>query len=190
MKNALRACILIIFFVSCKTAEFGVTCIDINGMVYDFENRPVPGYEISVGPKLKSVSDITGRFTIQKVPAGTYEVLGRRELYESYRGTLELTDKKQIVHIRVPSATQLLDLADKELTENRLDSAERLIDRANGTGIHTTESVFYTAVLKFRKHDTDGAILLLEELIASGVDDVYAVQFLAVLKKTKAVSNE
>ena len=36
-------------FISCKTAEFGFKTTDVNGMVYDFSNRPVAYCEISLG---------------------------------------------------------------------------------------------------------------------------------------------
>lgn len=187
-KNSLVFYILLLFS-SCKTAEFGGSTMDVNGMMYDFENRPISGYEINIGSKYSSVSDITGRFTIQKVPIGTYEVRGKRLNYESYQGELVLKDKKQIVYIRVPSATQLLDLADKALVENNVKEAANYVERADKTGMRSTESLFYAAVILFRRNDYKGAIYILEQLIVSGTNDAYVVQFLNDLKKICGVED-
>ncbi|HKL86546.1 MAG TPA: carboxypeptidase-like regulatory domain-containing protein [Treponemataceae bacterium] len=191
MKKAFSFFCAIILCISCKTAEFGTQCIDVNGMVYDFVNRPVSGYEIFAGENHKTITDITGRFTLMNLPKGLYQIIGRCDNYESYSGILDLKDKKQIVYIRIPTSSQLLDLADKSLTENRLEDAESYITRAEKTGRHiTAELAFYSAVLLFRKNNNTGAIEVLKYILSTGVDDSYVKNFLNVLEKNKGNFNE
>ncbi len=190
MKRILISALILLFLVSCKTAEFGAQCIDVNGMVYDFENRPVPGYEVRLDEKRSSVTDITGRFTIGKVPVGAYQIQGTAVNYEAYGGELVLGDKRQIVYIRVPSAIQLLDLADKALTENRIEDARKYVERAESTGILTTEFLFYKAVVSFRSGDYPASLAIVDRIVSMGISDSYIIKFQADLNRIMEGANE
>lgn len=184
MKNNFQKIFLILSLLvtSCKSAEFGFHSVDTNGMVYDFENRPLSGYEVQIG-KYHAVSDITGRFLIPKIPAGNYEIYGTKLGYESYAGTITVDDIKQIVYIRVPSESQLLNLVDTALTENKIEEAENNLRRAKNTGVTNTEMQLFEAIVLFRKNDVPGAIKILEDMKASGVTDKYILLFLENLKQ-------
>jgi len=181
INKLVRILFLLVFINSCKTAEFGFQSIDTNGMVYDFENRPLAGYEVRIG-KYHAVSDITGRFLITKIPSGKYEIYGTKLGYESYTGTMTVGDIKQIVYIRVPSEKQLLDLVDTALTDNKIEEAETFLRRAKNTGVTNTEMQLFEAIVLFRKNDVKGAIKLLEDMKKSGINDKYVILFLDELK--------
>jgi hypothetical protein len=163
---------------SCKTVEFGHTVIDVNGMIYDFTNRPVPNYTIHLGDKYSSITDINGRFFISRVPAGAYSIKGEGAGYESYQGDILINDREQIVYLRVPSFSQLLDLADNALSKNQLSEAESYVWRADHIGELTTELLFYMAVIKFRQKDYAAAIDHLKTAIKLGSTDIYVEKFL------------
>ena len=95
--------VIILFFtitvISCKTAELGFKVVDINGMIYDFGNRPVAFCEVSLGRRFKSTSDINGRFTFSRVPYGKYILTGHKNGFESYSEEVTVKQKGQIVYM-------------------------------------------------------------------------------------------
>jgi len=171
--------------ISCKTAEFGFKVIDVNGMVYDFTNRPVPNYEISLGKKYKSSTDINGRFTLPKVPVGTYTVTGGKKSFENYSDEVIVKDKGQIIYIRIPSQNQLLNMADDALSANDFAAAQEMVERAYQIDHNNVEMLFYYATVKFRQREYGEAISLLESAKELGSKDVYVDRFLTVLREVQ-----
>jgi hypothetical protein len=183
IKYIIISFIIINYFYSCKTAEFGFLVIDLNGMVYDFDNKPVQNYKITIGKKYSSVTDINGRFLISKIPAGHYSLKGEKNEYETYEGDILINDRRQIVYIRVPNYNQLLGLVDTALTDNHIENAEIYAQRANAVGGLKTELLFYLAIIKFRQKDNNGAIEFLRTAVNTGSSDIYINQFLNYLLK-------
>ena len=169
--------------VSCKTAELGFKVMDINGMIYDFSNRPVPFYEISIGGRHKSTTDINGRFTLSKVPAGIYTITGYKKGFETCSEEVIIKDQGQIIYIRIPSQNQLLDMVDETLTANNYDLAGELAERAYQIDKNNIEMLFYYATIKFRQHEYDRAITFLETAKKFGSRDLYIDKFLTLLKE-------
>jgi tetratricopeptide (TPR) repeat protein len=170
----------------CKTAEFGYKAVDVNGMVYDFSNRPVSQYTIGLGENRTAVTDITGRFVIAGAPVGTYQISGDKDGYEAYRGSIDITGRGQIVYIRVPSQSQLLELADEALGGNRIDLAESFVERARQAGPESTELLFYYATVKFRQKRYDQAVTYLMKARENGSHDAYLEKFLDALLRMQA----
>lgn len=168
--------IALVLATGCKTAEFGPASVDINGMVYDFSNRPVPDYKVYIGER-ETVTDVSGRFSLRKVPVGKYSVIGAKKGYESYSGETSITGKGQIVYVRIPSEKQLLDLVDSSLANNDIPKAASYVTRAANTGAVTNECKFYSAVVLFRQCKYREAGIILEDLIESGWDDSYVRSF-------------
>jgi hypothetical protein len=180
MKKA-HIIILIVIAVglcSCKTAEFGHSVIDVNGMVYDFANRPVPNYTVRIGEGHSSITDINGRFLVARIPTGPYLLRGEGTGFESYEGDILVNNREQIVYLRVPSFGQLLNLIDDALFKNQLTEAEGYAYRASRTGGLTTELLFYMAVINFRQKDYMSAIENLRTAIKLGSTDIYVEKFL------------
>ncbi len=187
------AVIICSLFFSCKTAEFGHPMIDVNGMIYDFSNKPISNYTVTIGGEKKeytSISDINGRFYFPKVPADTYEITGSKEGYETYKDSIIIDSKEQIIYLRIPSSSQLMDLADQALTKNNLAEAESYIERASQIGIPSTELLFYSAVISFRKKAYQQAIDYLLIAKEAGSADIYVEQFLNDLKKLAEADHE
>jgi len=176
--------------LSCKTAEFGFKVININGMVYDFSNRPVPNYEISLGRKYKGSTDINGRFTLPKVPVGTYTISGCKNGYENYLDEVIVKDRGQIIYIRVPSQNQLLNMVDDALTANNFPDAEELAERAFQIDGNNIETLFYNATVSFRQQQFEKAVFFLKAATDLGSKDLYIDKFLSVLRELKELQNE
>ena len=168
---------------SCKTAEFGFKVMDLNGMVYDFSNRPVANCDVSINWWFKSITDINGRFTIPKLPFGTYTITGSKKGYEAYSEEIVIKNRGQIVYFRIPSQNQLLDLVDEALSANDLATAEELVERAYRIDNNNVEMLFYYATVKFRQNDYQEAITFLEAATDLGSKDIYIERFLEILKE-------
>ena len=181
-----KAMIVLLFSVSsCKTIEFGTERIDINGMIYDFSNRPVPNCEITLDEKYRSCTDINGRFSLPGIPADAYTITGYKNGYELYLEEIEIRDRGQIIYIRIPSQGQLNSLVDEALSANNLVMAEELAERAYKIDNRNIETLFYCAVIKFRRNDIDAAITLLENAKNLGSRDIYIEKFLNMLTEAK-----
>jgi tetratricopeptide (TPR) repeat protein len=157
----------------------GCRTLDINGMVYDFSNKPVPYYTVNLGKRrYTSTTDINGRFVLTKVRAGEYQINGDKTGYETYEGSIVIHDRGQIVYIRVPSQGQLLTLTDEALGRNELNEAEMYIQRAYQAGPASTELLFYYAAIKFRQKRYNEAIQYLQQAKNNGSKDEYVERFL------------
>ena len=86
---------------SCKTTSI-LYGVNVNGMVYDFDNRPVAGYQLQLNNDLVVVSDITGRFTFEKVKLGEYVLKGQSNAFEPYEGQVTIYDQDQVLYLRIP----------------------------------------------------------------------------------------
>jgi len=194
MKRRTVFILLICFFaalilVSCKTAEFGFKVIDLHGMVYDFSNRPVANCEISLGKRHNTVTDINGRFTLPKVPIGTYTLTGHRRGFEIYTDEVIVKDRGQIIYFRIPSQNQLLDLIDDALSSNNLVLAEELAERAYQIDKTSIEMLFYYATVKFRQEEYFLATNFLEAARSLGSRDLFIDRFLTILKELQNAEN-
>jgi len=169
--------------VSCRTTGVSGNTININGMVYDFDNRPVPYCEIQMGWWHKGVTDINGRFILPNVHAGVYPVKVTRSGYETYTEEITAKDNGLIIYLRIPSQAQLLNLADQALTANDYAAAEDLADRAYQIDKKSAEALFYRATVKFRQSEYEKAISILEDAVALGIKDIYIEKFINTLKE-------
>ena len=191
-KNNLGFFVLTVFMiaalsaVSCKTAEFGYRIFDINGMIYDFSNRPVAYCEITLGGKgLNGTSDINGRFSIPGVPVGNYSLTVQKDGYEKYSEVFFIKQRGQIIYVRLPSQNQLLDLVDEALTANNFILAEEMAERAYRIDPNNIEALFYFAAVKYRRRDYDGALTFLEAACELGSKDPYIDKFMTLLKEAR-----
>jgi tetratricopeptide (TPR) repeat protein len=164
---------------SCRSTPYGRLAVGLNGMVYDFENKPIPQYIITLDGKNEVSTDINGRFFIPRVTSGTHVIGGGRQGYESYRGELVINDRRQVVYIRVPTLAQLINLADEALSANRLEEAADFLRRAWSLEEPTTELLFYSAILSFRRGDYEKAVEYLQQAdyLGGGADE-YVRRFL------------
>ena len=176
-----------LFAVSCRTAEFGFKIIDIHGMVYDYSNRPVAHCDISLDGKYNTLTDINGRFTLVKIPVGTYTLTGLKTGFENYVDKIIIRDRGQIIYFRMPSQNQLLDLVDEALTANNFPRAGELAERAYQVDKNNIEMLFYYATVKFRQHEYHRAIYFLETARNLGSRDSFIERFLTILWRLQNV---
>jgi len=175
--------IISLLFSSCKTAEFGFKLINISGMVYDFSNRPVSNYEVALGKWYSGSTDINGRFTLLKVPLGSYQIRGSKKGYEDYTSEVIIKNKGQIIYIRIPSQNQLLSMADEALAASNFFLAEEIVERAYQIDKNNIEMLFYYATILFRQNNLEGAASFLEDAVNLGSKDLYVQKFLSMIRR-------
>ena len=171
------------FLCSCATGVFNGKTIDVNGMIYDFANRPIPFCEIIIDDLYTGSTDINGRFIIPKIKPGIYTITGQKAGYETYKDDITINEQGQIIYIRIPSQNQLLNLADEAMTIMNFAIAEEYIQRAYEIDNTNIEMLFYYATIKFRQQKYEEAVIFLETARALGSRDVYIDRFLAILKE-------
>ncbi len=162
---------LLALLASCSTFGFSPGRFDVRGMVYDFENRPVAKYEVSLDGKAKAVTDVTGRYVLPLVSPGRYRLTGEGKCFERYEAPAEILSGNDVQYLRVVSAEELLELADGALSRGDLDRAAEYVSRAEKTGSESPLIPFYSAVTLFRKGKPGDALAVLESLAAKGFDD-------------------
>lgn len=184
VRDVLVLCALILTAAGCKTTSviYGVT---INGMVYDFDNRPVGGYHLTLNDEVEVVTDITGRFTFEKVKLGEYVLRGESGRYEGYEGRIIIYDQDQVIYLRIPSFLQLISLTDKALEENRLGEAERFLKRASAMNRDDIDVMIYEAVLAYRYCNIEQAIRKVEQIKVSGYREEWLESFYDELRKVQ-----
>jgi hypothetical protein len=178
MKKARRLLFVIACLCGCKSSPYGKVAVGLNGMAYDFENRPLSQYLVTLSGRATAATDINGRFFFPGVKPGSYTLSGEKEGYESYGAAITVSDRRQIVYLRVPNRSQLIALADEALSRNRIGEAESYMRRAENIGEPTTEVLFYAAVVFFRQGQYQEAADRLRIAVSRGARDPYVTRFL------------
>jgi len=167
----LWAILAILAFAGCTTAEFHHPQIDVHGMVYDFDNRPVAGYAVTLGGRYTAVTDAMGRYVFLSVPEGTYALIGSRAGYERYETETAINSRTDIQYLRVASAEELIELADDRLARGDLEAASLYVSRAERTLSRSSVIPYYAAVISFRAGKTEDALRILSSLEDFGCRD-------------------
>jgi len=182
VRQALILCTLILLVTGCKTTSL-IYGVNINGMVYDFDNRPVAGYHLKLNDDLEVVTDITGRFTFEKVKLGEYLLTGESNRYETYEGKIIIYDQDQVIYLRIPSFSQLINLTDKALEANNLQEAEGFLKRAAAMNIQDIDVMIYEAVLAYRYYNIEQAMRKIEQIKVNGYRNEWLDRFYDELRK-------
>lgn len=181
LNKALCIFLLTISFASCATKPFLYRKTDLHGMVYDFDNTPVPRYHMIFGDHYVIETDVTGRFTIEDIPLGTYVVKGSRNGYEDYVNEIVIGSRTDVLYMRVASGEQLLDLTDIALAENNVSDASVYVKRANMTGSSNPQISLYTTVIMFRQERYEDALVTLLAAEKGGLRDSWTEAFRNIL---------
>ena len=180
-ERLLRLSFSAVFFVFCifSCASAGkkeVLKNDLNGMIYDFDNKPAAMYTLTIEELgISAVSDITGRFSFADLPFGTYTIKGSGKDYESIREPFTFQDRRQIVYLKAASREQLYSMIYTCLEDDRTAEAASLEERLLSIGEKDETSLFYSAVIKLRQNEVQSALDILLELekLPSSYPEVY-----------------
>lgn len=182
-------CLVCALLCSCNTAEFHHPQIDVHGMVYDYENRPVAGYNLAF-ESYKTKTDVTGRFNIRSLPLGSYNVIGKMDGYESYLAIISIETKTDIVYLRVASFSDVIKMTEDALSGNDNVSAEKYAIRALCIDPDNALGLFYLAVVKFRLECFEESKTILESIEKNGFGDKYTRKMLDYINSQGKKTNE
>ena len=182
-------CTFIVIGTGCKTTSL-IYGVNVNGMVYDFDNRPVAGYHLKLNDDLEVVTDITGRFTFEKVKLGEYLLTGESSRYESYEGRIIIYDQDQVIYLRIPSFSQLINLTDKAIEGNNLQEAEGFLKRAAAMNSMDIDVMIYEAVLAYRYYNIEEAMQKIEQIKANGYQNEWLDRFYSELQKIQSRNSQ
>ena len=116
-----------IYFTGCAGVPGEKEKINLNGMVYDTQNRPVVNYRIYIDGKGECVSDIGGRFLLKGIRKGEHVFSGFGEGYLGIEEKIVVYDKSQILYIRIPSIDTNFERAFELIKKGDYDGSEKLV---------------------------------------------------------------
>jgi len=99
----------------------------LQGMIRDYDNKPVAGYLVSVDERDKAYTDINGRFTVPDLALGAHTLSGEGRDHGTYEQSVEFADRTQIIYLRIPSNRFLYSQIDRELTEGEYGKAQQTL---------------------------------------------------------------
>lgn len=147
MEGKIVAVLLLVLLAGCRSIPGEGEKITLQGMVYDRSNRPVGNYIITVDGKPHGITDIGGRFTLEKVERGLRLVTGYGKGYCSFNDMVEVVDSRQVLYIRVPTTTQMLEKALVHGKEGKLEEALACVEVVLAAEEGNREALFCKAVL-------------------------------------------
>ena len=163
---------LVLSFSSCvsyrerRLREFSSS--PLIGMVYDGEQKPCAGALIMVDGQEGPLTDINGRFVIDKLERGDHLFEVRKEGFEALQVPLSFVDRTQILYLRVVSLGQLLREAEEALDRRKLQEADGLLRRAEALDPEDPVGLYLRAVYFLKLDDTTQAIGLLQRILVRG----------------------
>ena len=178
MKKFISIVLPIFLLFSCSSLKVEKT--SFNGMIYDADNEPVSGAKIYIDDKIRTVSDMYGRFYIDDFEISKkYKLKIEKLNYETVIMETEVQNITQVAYITLYSSDQLLRLSEKFLTENNIPAAESYINRSEKCFGETKSSKYLRAGLLYKSSDYKNALICLSELYSKDDTSPYIVLFMA-----------
>lgn len=140
--------VLLILFSGCRSVPGEKERINLNGMIYDSQNRPVVNYRIYIDGKGVCTSDIGGRFVIKNICKGEHVFSGYGEGYLNIEKTVAVYDKSQILYIRVPSIESRFKEAFEYIKKDEPERAEQLIRQVLESDAQNEDALYFISVIE------------------------------------------
>lgn len=132
------------------------------GIVSATDGTPIVGALITVNGGPSARSDIHGRVAVANVSRGEIALSAARRGYEPLEARLTFTDRTQVLHLVLRSATDMLTEAERQLVSGDHAGVRRLATRAAAVAPDDPVVRFHASVLLVRAGDPDTATGLLE----------------------------
>lgn len=174
---------MIITLFGCKSVPGNNGEITVNGMVYDTENSPAVDYRIYLNGNYAAVTDIGGRFTLNNIRYGQYDLTGNGTGYLNMSDSIAVFDKSQIIYIRVPSIESKFQEAYTLINQHKYSQAESCINEILDTEASNYTALFFMSVIKYLEGDIESSSGYKDTLKTLGEDIDY------VEKLEKIISN-
>ena len=167
------AVVMSMFFTGCNSLPESREKINLNGMVYDTDNRPAVNYGIYIDGKGMCVSDIGGRFVIEGIKKGVHVLTGKGNGYLDIREEVTVQDKEQILYIRVPSVESRFQKAFSFIEGGSYDMAEECIREVLECDKENRNALFFMSVISYLKGEGEKALEYLKKISEKGGGGCY-----------------
>jgi len=141
------------------------------GMIYDLDQKPCPGALVLVDGQPGPRTDLNGRFTIGALTRGSHDIRVVKEGYEPLETSIEYLDRSQVLYLKVTSHDQLLRMAEEAMGRRRLREADGYLSRAESFDADDPVGSYLRAMYLIRTEDIDGAVKVLDRILASGLEE-------------------
>ena len=143
----------------------------LNGMVYDYDNRPCVGTAVTLDEKWTVITDINGRFVFTSVTAGEHTLEFAREGFETLLLPFEFNSRTQVVYAKIVSLEQLVRRIEASITEGKWRAAEDNLARAKAIEELDPIVRYLEAVLLLENGKAAEAAAILIAIIEAGRAD-------------------
>ena len=144
----------------------------MNGMIYDLDNEPVSGVSVYLNNQFVSYSDIDGHFTINKTGNNEKEniLFCKKDGYESVSLPVVFEIGPQLVCFKMSSFEQLVSMAEKLISENKLVDAQQILLKAEAIRENQVTVNYLNAIILYKLESYEEALTALKKI---NLDNVY-----------------
>lgn len=169
---------------SVKNVKYKDTNPVLYGMVYDYDNSPVPDAEIYVNEQYITRSDVQGRFMITSSAKRNEKLLVRveKDTFEAVEDSF-LNDPMNVMYFRLPNASQLLALAEDSTEKHLYEEAIEYLERGHKLAPHRSDISYLRCIVLYKQGKTNDAISELKALRKTETNNVYLEEFIKKLEK-------
>ncbi len=157
----------------------------LNGMVYDYDSRPVSNVTVVLDEKWKIETDINGRFCFPLVEPGDYTLELEKEGYEPLELTFHFHSRTQVFYIKIISLDQLSRRIETAVSNRKWKESDTLIERALKIEPDNPIVHYLKAFLELKKGNFESAAETLLAILDSGHNDLVILLSLADLYEYK-----
>lgn len=121
---------------------------DFCGLIVDEENRPVENFFVQLWnnglPSGSAVTNGSGIFVVENVPAGSYRISGKKWNYERLDDKrVEFFSRGKVFCFQTRSADEVFDAVDRFILTERFSEAEDLLERLEIESRSVCEAVWF-----------------------------------------------
>ena len=175
---------IVLLSVGCQSVKKEFVNSNLWGVVYNMEGQAIS--EVSVyqvvndKKKLRAISDVEGRFILQRISYGKHTFIFESEGYEPYESEIYFSRKGQILYARLYNYYQLRNALEEALESKDLEKkATEFLERLSKMPESSEEEIrYYQAIIFFQQEEYEKSIEILETL-TNTKDAVYVYLFLA-----------
>jgi tetratricopeptide (TPR) repeat protein len=182
---------LFIFIVLCNSCQTGkpIKRLSDDGlmyaMIYDYDNTPLSGVAVYLNGRKNVDSDILGRFILESVKKGEYQIRLVKKGYEEVEGTFQY-EPMNVLYFKMINADQLISQAEAAIDANDYTAAENHLDRALALEPRRPDILFLKSITYYLQNRYADSSAILEELIKSESTDPSISLLLEKIRKEQS----
>jgi tetratricopeptide (TPR) repeat protein len=149
------------------------------GMIYDEDNQPCAGANVTIDDGARVVTDIRGRFLINDLSRGSHTLFMKKDGFEELTVTFQFLNKTDVLYLKAVSFAELLLKAERALEDRKWDEADAYLSRAEKLNPGDTVFLYLRAVEAYKTEKFEDAVKYLNTILDKGAKDPYVFLFLA-----------